>query len=91
MATELQNTQSSTEKGQTALTAFVGKLVELSREAVIAKGNVAALKQETDNLTSGQKNLIKQSERNLALSKLGGGPRAVAGSIRCRRCRICEG
>ncbi len=72
LATELQNTQSSTEKGQTALTAFVGKLVELSREAVIAKGNVAALKQETDNLTSGQKNLIKQSERNLALSKLQG-------------------
>ncbi|EPI4962099.1 coiled-coil domain-containing protein [Enterobacter hormaechei] len=76
LATELQNTQSSTEKGQTALTAFVGKLVELSREAVIAKGNVAALKQETDNLTSGQKNLIKQSERNLALSKLQGEARA---------------
>ncbi|MEP9244988.1 tail protein (tape measure) [Enterobacter hormaechei] len=76
LSTELQNTQSSTEKGQTALTAFVGKLVELSREAVIAKGNVAALKQETDNLTSGQKNLIKQSERNLALSKLQGEARA---------------
>ncbi|MBO2915412.1 coiled-coil domain-containing protein [Enterobacter sichuanensis] len=76
LATELQNTQSSTENGQTALTAFVGKLVELSREAVIAKGNVAALKQETDNLTSGQKNLIKQSERNLALSKLQGEARA---------------
>ncbi len=76
LATELQNTQSSTEKGQTALTAFVRKLVELSREAVIAKGNVAALKQETDNLTSGQKNLIKQSERNLALSKLQGEARA---------------
>ncbi|MCE1482491.1 tail protein (tape measure) [Enterobacter hormaechei] len=76
LAIELQNTQSSTEKGQTALTAFVGKLVELSREAVIAKGNVAALKQETDNLTSGQKNLIKQSERNLALSKLQGEARA---------------
>ena len=76
LATELQNTQSSTEKGQSALTAFVGKLVELSREAVIAKGNVAALKQETDNLTAGQKNLIKQSERNLALSKLQGEARA---------------
>ena len=76
LATELQNTQSSTQKGQTALTAFVGKLVELSREAVIAKGNVAALKQETDNLTSGQKNLIKQSERNLALSRLQGEARA---------------
>lgn len=76
LATELQNTQSSTEKGQTALTEFVGKLVELSREAVIAKGNVAALKQETDNLTAGQKNLIKQSERNLALSKLQGEARA---------------
>lgn len=76
LATELQNTQSSTEKGQTALTAFIGTLVNLSREAVTAKGNVAALKQETDNLTAGQKNLIKQSERNLALSKLQGEARA---------------
>ena len=76
LATELQNTQSATEKGQSALTAFVGKLVELSREAVIAKGNVAALREETDNLTSGQKNLIKQSERSLALSKLQGEARA---------------
>ena len=76
LAAELQNTQSSTEKGQTALTAFIGTLVNLSREAVTAKGNVAALKQETDNLTSGQKNLIKQSERNLALSKLQGEARA---------------
>lgn len=76
LATELQNTQSSTEKGQTALTAFIGTLVNLSREAVIAKGNVAALKEETDNLTAGQKNLIKQSERNLALSKLQGEARA---------------
>lgn len=76
LAAELQNTQSSTEKGQTALTAFIGTLVNLSREAVTAKGNVAALKQETDNLTSGQKNLIKQSERNLALSKLQGDARA---------------
>lgn len=76
LATELQNTQSSTEKGQTALTAFIGTLVNLSREAVIAKGNVAALKDETDNLTAGQKNLIKQSERNLALSKLQGEARA---------------
>ncbi|EOX3278253.1 tail protein (tape measure) [Escherichia coli] len=76
LATELQNTQSSTEKGQTALTAFIGTLVNLSREAVTAKGNVAALKDETDNLTAGQKNLIKQSERNLALSKLQGEARA---------------
>jgi hypothetical protein len=76
LASELQNTQSSTEKGQTALTSFIGTLVNLSREAVVAKGNVAALKQETDNLTAGQKNLIQQSERNLALSKLQGEARA---------------
>lgn len=76
LATELQNTKSSTQEGQTALTAFIGTLVNLSREAVVAKGNVAALKQETDNLTAGQKNLIKQSERNLALSKLQGEARA---------------
>ncbi|EOC1267573.1 tail protein (tape measure) [Cronobacter malonaticus] len=76
LATELQNTKSSTQDGQTALTTFIGTLVNLSREAVVAKGNVAALKQETDNLTAGQKNLIKQSERNLALSKLQGEARA---------------
>ena len=76
LATELQNTQSATKEGQTALTAFVATLVNLSREAVVAKGNVSALKQETDNLTSGQQNLIKQSERNLALSKLQGKARA---------------
>ncbi|EME1983285.1 tail protein (tape measure) [Cronobacter sakazakii] len=76
LATELQNTKSSTQDGQTALTAFIGTLVNLSREAVVAKGNVAALKQEKDNLTAGQKNLIKQSERNLALSKLQGEARA---------------
>ncbi|ECJ2594736.1 tail protein (tape measure) [Salmonella enterica] len=76
LATELQNTQSSTEKGQTAITSFVSTLVDLSRELVIATGNTAALRAETDNLTSGQKNLIKQSERNLALSKLQGEARA---------------
>jgi hypothetical protein len=46
------------------------------REAANAKFNVDALKSSTDNLTSGQKDLIKQSERNLALSKLQGAARA---------------
>jgi hypothetical protein len=39
-----------------------------------AKFNVDGLNRSTDNLTSGQKGLIKQSERNLALSKLRGQP-----------------
>lgn len=76
LALQLQNTTSSSKDGQTAITAFVAKLVDLSREAANAKFNVDSLKQSTDNLTDGQKSLIQQSQRNLALSKLQGEARA---------------
>lgn len=76
LALQLQNTTSSSKDGQAAITTFVAKLVDLSREAANAKFNVDSLKQSTDNLTDGQKNLIKQSQRSLALSKLQGEARA---------------
>jgi glycosidase len=68
--------QSSSKDGQSAIAELAGKLVDLAREAANAKINVDSLNKSTDNLTAGQKNLIKQSERNLALSKLQGEARA---------------
>ncbi|HFO0257637.1 coiled-coil domain-containing protein [Klebsiella oxytoca] len=76
LATELQKTRDSTDTATPALTEFIGKLVLLSKESAIAKGNYKSLKDEMDNTTSGQKNLIKQSERSLELSKLQGEARA---------------
>ncbi|HHT0466443.1 TPA: tail protein (tape measure) [Raoultella planticola] len=76
LATELQKTRESTDTATPALTEFIGKLVLLSKESAIAKGNYKSLKDEMDNSTSGQKNLIKQSERSLELSKLQGEARA---------------
>lgn len=76
LALRLQNMTSSSKDGQAQITALVGTLVDLAREAANAKFNVDSLKRSTDNLTDGQKNLIKQSERNLALSKLQGEARA---------------
>ena len=73
---ELQNTHSSSTEGAAALVTFLGPLTELVRVAGLAQINLSAMNSETDNLTSGQKNLIKQSERNLALSKLQGEARA---------------
>lgn len=52
------------------------KLVDLSTGASNAAVNFEILKKTTDNLTAGQKSLIQQSERNLALSKLQGAARA---------------
>nr|DAQ02377.1 MAG TPA: tail length tape measure protein [Caudoviricetes sp.] len=52
------------------------KLTDLSTGATNAAVNFEILKKSTDNLTSGQKSLIQQSERNLALSKLQGAARA---------------
>lgn len=72
LATELQKTRESTDTATPALTEFIGKLVLLSKESATAKGNYKSLKDEMDNSTSGQKNLIKQSERSLKLSKLQG-------------------
>ncbi len=73
---QLQSMKSSTTDGQEALTAFVGKLADLVKESANAKANVAALKGEMDGLTAGQKSLIQQSQRDLALSKLQGAARA---------------
>jgi hypothetical protein len=73
---ELQNTESSTKSGADAIRTFLGPLTELVRVAGEAQINLSGMKKEVDNLTSGQKNLIKQSERNLALSKLQGEARA---------------
>lgn len=76
LATELQKTRESNDTATPALTEFIGKLVLLSKESATAKGNYKSLKDEMDNSTSGQKNLIKQSERSLKLSKLQGEARA---------------
>lgn len=76
LALRLQNMSSSSKEGQAQITALVGTLVDLAREAANAKFNVDSLKSTTDNLTDGQKNLLKQSERNLALSQLQGEARA---------------
>ncbi|WP_096216893.1 tail protein (tape measure) [Enterobacter hormaechei] len=73
---ELQSTESSTKSGADAIRTFLGPLTELVRVAGEAQINLSGMKKEVDNLTSGQKNLIKQSERNLVLSKLQGEARA---------------
>lgn len=76
LALRLQNMTSSSKDGQAQITTLVGTLVDLAREAANARFNVDSLKKSTDNLTDGQKGLIKQSERSLALSKLQGEARA---------------
>ncbi len=73
---ELQNTESSTKSGTEAVIAFLKPLTELVAVAGQAAINTASMRKEIDNLTAGQKNLIKQSERNLSLSKLQGEARA---------------
>jgi hypothetical protein len=83
LAQKLQQMKSSSTDGQAAISTLAGQLIALAREAANAKVNVDALKSSTDNLTSGQKDLIKQSERNLALSKRQRGPGKITGSIRC--------
>lgn len=69
---ELQNTKSSSDSGTNAIIEFLKPLTELVGAAGMAKVNLAGMNLEMDNLTAGQKNLIKQTERNLALSKLQG-------------------
>lgn len=73
---ELQNTESSTKSGTEAVIAFLRPLTELVAVAGQAAISTASMRKEIDNLTAGQKNLIKQSGRNLALSKLQGEARA---------------
>lgn len=76
LALKLQSLQPASSDGQAAINALLGPIIELAREAANASFNVDSLKRSTDNLTAGQKNLMKQSQRNLALSKLQGEARA---------------
>ncbi|MFP8550790.1 phage tail tape measure protein [Klebsiella sp. 1SOBk8mer] len=67
---------SSSKNAKPELVELYNKIVDLSTGASQAAFNFELLKKSTDNLTSGQKSLIQQSERNLALSKLQGAARA---------------
>ncbi|WP_155884360.1 tail protein (tape measure) [Klebsiella pneumoniae] len=66
----------SSKNAKPELIELYNKLADLSAGASNAAVNFEILKKSTDNLTSGQKSLIQQSERNLALSKLQGAARA---------------
>lgn len=72
----LQNMKTSSKEGQDAVAGLVGTLKDLWIAALDAKQSVDRVSKATDNLTAGQKNLIQQSERTLALSKLQGKARA---------------
>lgn len=76
LGAKLQGMTSSTKEGQQAITELLGPIIQLAGVAADAAYRVDRLKESTDNLTAGQKNLIQQSERNLALSKLQGEARA---------------
>ncbi|HBS6771541.1 tail protein (tape measure) [Klebsiella pneumoniae] len=67
---------SSSKNTKPELVELYNKIVDLSTGASQAAFNFEMLKKSTDNLTAGQKSLIQQSERNLALSKLQGAARA---------------
>ncbi|HBY0553958.1 TPA: tail protein (tape measure), partial [Klebsiella pneumoniae subsp. pneumoniae] len=67
---------SSSKNAKPELAELYNKIVDLSTGASQAAFNFEMLKKSTDNLTAGQKSLIQQSERNLALSKLQGAARA---------------
>lgn len=67
---------SSSKNAKPELVELYNKIVDLSTGASQAAFNFELLKKSTDNLTAGQKSLIQQSERNLALSKLQGTARA---------------
>ncbi|HBM3111075.1 TPA: tail protein (tape measure) [Klebsiella oxytoca] len=67
---------SSSKNAKPELVELYNKIVDLSTGASQAALNFELLKKSTDNLTAGQKSLIQQSERNLALSKLQGAARA---------------
>ncbi|EPI4980568.1 tail protein (tape measure) [Raoultella planticola] len=72
----LQSMRTSTKEGQDAVAGLVGTLNDLWIAALNAKQSIDSVSKATDNLTAGQKNLIQQSERSLALSKLQGEARA---------------
>ncbi|EAU0325372.1 tail protein (tape measure) [Salmonella enterica] len=72
----LQGMTSSSKDGQGAIAGLTGSLKDLWVAALNTKQGVDSVAKATDNLTAGQKNLIQQSERTLALSKLQGEARA---------------
>ncbi|HDW3216092.1 TPA: tail protein (tape measure) [Escherichia coli] len=72
----LQGMTSSSKDGKGAIAGLTGSLKDLWVAALNAKQGVDSVAKATDNLTAGQKNLIQQSERTLALSKLQGEARA---------------
>ncbi len=73
---KLQGLKSSSGSGQEAINGLTGSIKDLWIEALNAKQTVDDLKKSTDDLTTSQTELIKQSERNLALSKEQGAARA---------------
>ena len=73
---ELGDMIKSSKNASPELVALYNKVADLSTIASQAAYNLESMKTATDNLTAGQKNLIKQSERTLALSKLQGDARA---------------
>lgn len=72
---------SSSKSAKPELVELYNKIVDLSTSASQAAFNFELLKKSTDNLTAGQKSLIQQSERNLALSKLQGAARAKLAAL----------
>lgn len=71
----------SSKNAKPELVELYNKIVDLSTSASQAAFNFELLKKSTDNLTAGQKSLIQQSERNLALSKLQGAARAKLAAL----------
>lgn len=76
LALKIGDMISSSKNAKPELVELYNKIVDLSTGASQAAFNFELLKKSTDNLTSGQKSLIQQSERNLELSKLQGAARA---------------
>ena len=76
LALKIGDMISSSKNAKPELVELYNKIVDLSTGASQAAFNFELLKKSTDNLTSGQKSLIQQSERNLELSKLQGTARA---------------
>ncbi len=76
LGASLQAMKSSSIEGQGAIATLSEKIIGMARELALAKVASDGLNASLDNLTAGQKNLIQQSERTLALSKLQGEARA---------------
>ncbi|MBL5924951.1 phage tail length tape measure family protein [Enterobacter asburiae] len=73
---ELQSTTSSTDSGTKALAEFTSKLTDVVATSADAKARILALRGAMDNLTESQKNLVRQSERQLQLAQATGKERA---------------